>query len=204
LADPFPDPSRSETDQLPRFRHSLSDDASPANSSDKMPAPSLLLALPVEMLTAICADLLTSRTGAASRTIAFPLPAHEATWQSMLPNYAPLKAIAQTCRKLHEVALPLLCQRVSVAASRTAAFINLVGHFSRFPHHRDLVRELVMFDESHSLRELSLPQNSFLFDEARRRGIRVLLTTEVDKIGPVASLLLALLLCQTPNIRTLV
>lgn len=106
-----------------------------------------------------------------------------------------------TCMRLHQVSLPLLYHRVNAQIYLSARFVRLIRHFSRLPNYGELVRELSVFGLN-AFTRVYPSYMCFYFEEARRRGIRVL-PHEGNTSNTVAALRLALILHQTPNIQKL-
>jgi hypothetical protein len=154
-----------------------------------------LLAFPVETLTAIFVHLLPNRPDSPSDIDSEYFP-------SALPNEVALRGVVHTSRRLRQVAIPLLYQRLDVSVHAGTAYICLFRHFSRFPGYGGLVRDLVIRSGCFIAHRLSTSQLAFLFDEARRQGIQGRVS-EMDESFPVLALMVALLLRQTPNIQTL-
>ncbi|KAK3295267.1 uncharacterized protein B0H64DRAFT_432052 [Chaetomium fimeti] len=160
-----------------------------------MADPPSLLTMPVEIQLEICDHLLQSTTRTKQ-----PKPGI-GTWQSTMENYCALGSLSLTCKHFRKITAPLLYRRVRVSIRKPAAFIRLIRRFSQFPGCAKLVSELTI----HSGRAgsaLSRSQKNFLFREAHRLGLRLLIGGN-GLSSQLESILIDVALCRLSTIRKL-
>ncbi|KAK3901992.1 hypothetical protein C8A05DRAFT_15898, partial [Staphylotrichum tortipilum] len=167
-----------------------------------------LLAIPVEIQLAICAQIVESfrRDGHGAP----PIPARPdptPTWRKdTLENFAALGGLARTCKTLEQLTAPMLFERVEVSIFRPTTFVQIIRHFSRFGHIAAYVRHLTI-GSAWDASTLSASQASFLLQEGQRLGLSLLPDRLPDLVSdPVESksMLIDVLLCQVPAVRKLV
>ncbi|KAK3896983.1 hypothetical protein C8A05DRAFT_39466 [Staphylotrichum tortipilum] len=150
--------------------------------------PPSLLAIPVEIQLAICVKVVESFRGD----------------YDTLENFVALGGLARTCKTFEHLTTPMLFERVKVSVFRPVAFIQIIRHFSRFGRLAAFVKHLTIgsgWDTS----TLSASQASFLLQEGRRLGLK-LLPDRLDPSDQVksSSMLIDVLLCQVLAVRKLV
>ncbi|KAK4097176.1 hypothetical protein N658DRAFT_500707 [Parathielavia hyrcaniae] len=160
-----------------------------------------LLAIPVEIQLAICAQLLTIGSNPSNPdTHGSPREPAQRTWESTLDHFPALGSLALTCKHLQGVVTPLLYQSIRVSLNEPGVCIRLIRHFSQFPDDAELVRTLDICGGS-GWPSLPSSQAAFLFQEVNRLGIQIGPCTEsVHTI----SLLIDVLLCQVRDIKKLI
>lgn len=130
------------------------------------------------------------------------LKAGVGTWQSTLGNHSALGGLALTCKHLQMITAALLYRRVEVSIRKPAAFIRLIRHFSEFPNRAALVNELTI-GSNRAGSSLSKSQKNFLFQEAHRLGLRLLIGGHGGLSGQLESIMVDVLLCQVSAVRNL-
>ncbi len=102
------------------------------------PKPSLL-AVPVEIQLAICAEIVDSFHRDCVRTLPTrhgtpARPGPTPTWKDTLENFTVLGSLARTCKHFEQLTIPMLFERVKVSVFSPIAFVQIIRHFSRFSH----------------------------------------------------------------------
>jgi hypothetical protein len=150
--------------------------------------------MPVEIQLAICDQLLQRRD-----TTGMVLQAGLSICRTF-ENLHILGNLALTCKHFQQVTTPIVYQRARVSIHRPAAIIRFCKHFSRFPGHAGLVKELTIgsgWDGSQQLRAGVL---DFFLHEATRLSLK----RPPDGGIQLESVMIGVVLCQVPGIRKLV
>jgi hypothetical protein len=153
--------------------------------------------MPVEVQLAICTKILQNNDPTKTQ----PKPG-VGTWQSSLENHSAFGGLAVTCKHFQAITAAPLYRRVKVSIREPASFIRLIRHFSQFPNRAALVNELTI-RSNRAGSPLSKSQKNFLFREAHRLGIRLLIGGHGGLSRQLESILIDVLLCQLCYIRNL-
>ncbi|KAK4150200.1 hypothetical protein C8A00DRAFT_18238, partial [Chaetomidium leptoderma] len=161
-----------------------------------MANPSPLVAIPLEIQLQICEQLMECPAGDVSL-----LSATANTWQSTLDNFAAIGHLGLACKHFQRITMAYLYSGVTARFDDPTGFMGLIRLFTRFPDRAGFVQELAMLSDADFSNMMPLGQWTFLYDEAKRLGLR---TNDEPRPISVASLMIDVLLSRVPNIRKLV